>query len=207
MPLNFGDKIKADTEAAFNDPQPGDEFEEFLTHWVYVVGRDGDRVVWMSASAPCRFPNDGETKYGTLVDFRAAYAYGTIPGYSVKLSRRGRNVDGWLTEEAAAFLAGKERPKPAMRKYTHDELHAALWERLGATVEPGLQALFCPYFVPLSGALRHDWGTVVNPESPQFGKVIFEHDGCGCEDAPHDGPYQRTDGWRDRKREREEARG
>ena len=44
----------------------------------------------------------------------------------------------------------------------------------------GLQALFCPYYVQLSGILGSDWGVIVNPNSYKFGKIVFEHDWCGC---------------------------
>jgi len=25
-----------------------------------------------------------------------------------------------------------------------------------------------------------DWGVIVNPMSPKFGQVVFEHDSCAC---------------------------
>lgn len=42
------------------------------------------------------------------------------------------------------------------------------------------QALFCPYYVALEGALGADWGVIVNPESPRFGLLTFEHADCCC---------------------------
>lgn len=55
----------------------------------------------------------------------------------------------------------------------------------------GGQAIHCPYYVPLEGRLGADWGVIVNPESFQFGRLVFEHDDCGCpETDSEDG-----DGW------------
>jgi hypothetical protein len=73
----------------------------------------------------------------------------------------------------------------SIKKYTHGEIHKLLCERLKVkSVEPEDQAECCPYYVPLKGALGCDWGVIVNPASPKFGKVVFEHDGCGCNDHP-----------------------
>ena len=44
------------------------------------------------------------------------------------------------------------------------------------------QALHCAYYVPLEGSLGMDWGIIVNPNSPKFGLVVFEHSHCGCPD-------------------------
>lgn len=90
-----------------------------------------------------------------------------------------------------------------MRRYTHDEMHHAMYDRFGGSVEPERQACHCPYWVPLGGILGPDWGTVANPESPRFGEVVFEHDGCACPD--HGGEWRKgwRDQWLDRKRERE----
>lgn len=93
-----------------------------------------------------------------------------------------------------------------MRKYTHAEMHDAVFARCGDVVDPEAgQAYACPYWVPLTGVLGTDWGTVVSPDSTQFGRVIFEHDRCGCSPGSHETGNQRTDQWRDRKRERAEA--
>lgn len=66
-----------------------------------------------------------------------------------------------------------------------------------------LQALFCPYYVPLEGVLGGDWGVIVNPESAMFGRLVFEHHWCGCPldrtaDEPralHGMGSQRVDEW------------
>jgi hypothetical protein len=42
------------------------------------------------------------------------------------------------------------------------------------------QALFCPYYATLEGALGSDWGVILNPESVKFGEIVFEHAWCGC---------------------------
>jgi hypothetical protein len=96
-----------------------------------------------------------------------------------------------------------------MRTYTHTEMHAAMCDRFGHDAPPDIPespALFCPYYVPLRGVLGADWGVVVNPDSVHFGDVVFEHDWCGCRVGSHETGHQRTDEWRDRKREREEER-
>ncbi len=87
---------KAATADAFADPQPGDEFEEFYAFWVVVIGRSGDQVTWLECTPPATLPQDGRRFRGTVAEFGAKFAYASIPGYSVKLNRRGINVDGWL---------------------------------------------------------------------------------------------------------------
>jgi hypothetical protein len=77
-------------------------------------------------------------------------------------------------------------------RYSHSDIHRLLTERWPQRVpshdehgETDHQALFCPYYVPLEGVLGMDWGVVVNPRSPRFGDLVFEHDGCGCLDGSH----------------------
>jgi len=36
----------------------------------------------------------------------------------------------------------------------------------------------CLHFVALQGKLGFDWGVCVNPKSPRFGLLTFEHQGC-----------------------------
>ncbi len=72
-----------ETAERFADPRVGDWFTEMCAFWMYVEvvnpeyvivrERDGDRL-----GAPRLFP--------THDAFRAAYAYGTIPGYWVSYS-------------------------------------------------------------------------------------------------------------------------
>jgi hypothetical protein len=55
--------------------------------------------------------------------------------------------------------------------------------------------------VPLRGmALGLDWGVIVNPESPKFGQLVFEHDGCGCSNHVNQFGNQLGTSWILRKR-------
>lgn len=111
MALNFGGQENhALTAAVFDDPRVGDLFTEMLAFWVYVVARDGDTVTTMEASAPCTFPRDGKIVTGTLDEFRNRFAYGSIPGYWVRLHSRGNDVAGWLDDEWRT-VAGTNTPE------------------------------------------------------------------------------------------------
>ena len=86
-------------------------------------------------------------------------------------------------------------------QYTPDQIHELLCKKLlskeyhdGAyTEDVSKQACFCPYYVPLEGpALGMDWGVIVNPQSPKFGQLVFEHDGCGC--TNHENQFGNQDG-------------
>ena len=81
-----------------------------------------------------------------------------------------------------------------MKKYTIHKMHKLLVKKLLSkkykeaikeNVFIESQALYCPYYVPLKGVLGADWGVIVNPKSKNFGKLVFEHDFCGCPDSPH----------------------
>jgi hypothetical protein len=115
------------TAEAFADPEPGDRFHEMYSWWVVVVEAGAGGVKVMCAGGPTnvtrgRFP-DGEIVepfadraqvrwYATADDFRAAYAYGSIPGYSVTLADRGKiDVVGWL-ERAKSLPDAPTDPKP-----------------------------------------------------------------------------------------------
>lgn len=115
------------TAEAFADPQPGDRFHEMLSAWMIVVAVGADGVKTMSGYGPTnlvrgRFP-DGEIVepfperacvrwYATAGDFRAAYGYGSIPGYSMTLAERGKiDVTGWL-DRAKAVPDAPTDPKP-----------------------------------------------------------------------------------------------
>jgi len=43
-----------------------------------------------------------------------------------------------------------------------------------------MQALSCPYYVPLRGEWGMDWGVIMHPHSVKFGQLVFEHEWCGC---------------------------
>lgn len=91
------EKRLADTDAAFEDPQSGDEFSEMFSFWMIVLAVRGGEVIVMEASPPCTLPDDGRViSFATRDDFRKKYAYGSIPGYFVNLNKRGLDVTGWL---------------------------------------------------------------------------------------------------------------
>jgi hypothetical protein len=46
--------------------------------------------------------------------------------------------------------------------------------------DEGLQALHCPWYVPLEGSWGGDWGCIMHPQSEKFGQLVFEHEWCGC---------------------------
>ena len=85
-------KSKQETAEAFDDPCAGDMFHEMFSHWVLVLHRDGDRIAWMTAGGGQTIHDDGKTTVGTVAQFKQKYAYGSIPGYWVMLSRRGYRV-------------------------------------------------------------------------------------------------------------------
>jgi hypothetical protein len=82
----------------------------------------------------------------------------------------------------------KHKQITGITKYTTHYIHEKLCNRwlsegynmIKMFIET--QALYCPYYVPLSGPLGLDWGIIVNPLSSRFGMVTFEHDYCGCPD-------------------------
>lgn len=72
-----------------SDPQPGDWFQEMYSYWGYVVHRDGDNVVIMSASPPCTFPQDARVMKCTLAQMRTYFAYDSEDGHWVTSVGRG----------------------------------------------------------------------------------------------------------------------
>jgi hypothetical protein len=75
-----------------------------------------------------------------------------------------------------------KQTKPSYPHYTPTQIHTLLTDKLlsedykaNGVTQPGF---LCPYYVPLTGALSTDWGVIVNPQSPKFGQLVFEHDGC-----------------------------
>lgn len=94
------------------------------------------------------------------------------------------------------------RRHPWIKRYPHDAIHDLLIDRAGClrNVPPDRQAGGCPYYVPLKGTLGADWGVIVNPESPKFGKLVFEHDYCGCAEAHEESRWHWTgDVWREKE--------
>jgi hypothetical protein len=86
------------TAAAFADPQPGDMFHEMCSFWVVVVAVEPrGRIAVLTSPGGHTLPQDGKlTVYRSHDAYRAAWSYGTIPGYTVRLSKRGVNVTGWF---------------------------------------------------------------------------------------------------------------
>lgn len=86
------------TTEAFADPQVGDRFHEMCSVWWYVVAVEPEgRVAVLRGLPPCTLPRDGKLEVFETADaFRGAFAYGSIPGYSVSLADRGNEVEGWF---------------------------------------------------------------------------------------------------------------
>ena len=84
------------TEWAFKNPKVGDRFHEMYSFWVYVVAVRGNWVGIMEAAGPCELPKDGKVSFMTKDDFREKYAYGTIPGYSIRFHDHDNDVEGWV---------------------------------------------------------------------------------------------------------------
>lgn len=86
-----------------------------------------------------------------------------------------------------------------MERFRKEEIHKELVEKVfkgnGTDAKGNInnQALHCAYYVPLKGNLGLDWGVVVNPESPKFGNLVFEHDNCGCPNHQMDDPDPQAD--------------
>lgn len=129
-PFGLRDPETDATCAAFDDPQVGDRFQEFYSFWVYVVHVDGEYVAAVEASAPCDLPKDGKLRHFASRDaFRAAYAYGSIPGYSVALASRGAKVRGWYESLLPRFPVEPPEPEP---EPVYDERLVAALGRLEA---------------------------------------------------------------------------
>ena len=90
------------TAEAMNDPQRGDRFCEMYCFWVYVIDRQGDRVTYLEASAPCTFPDDAKRTECSIGEWKARFMYrGGSQGSWIHLVERGNRIpDEWLTETA-----------------------------------------------------------------------------------------------------------
>lgn len=130
------------TIEAMNSPMPGDRFTEMFSFYVYVLKRDGDMITFMECNAPCELPKDGKVKRLPLDSFKKRYAYGTIPGYSIRLCDRGNNVEGWDTLGIIEYQPETTSEKAAIIKEavtqesTLIKLLLALGQRLHDT-QPG----------------------------------------------------------------------
>ena len=86
-----------DTERAFASPTVGQRFHEMYSYWVYVVAVEDDgRIVTLEGTPPVEFPDTAlRWEYADADEFRARFAYKSIPGYSVSLYGDGHDVTGW----------------------------------------------------------------------------------------------------------------
>jgi hypothetical protein len=84
-------------------------------------------------------------------------------------------------------------------KYTTDQIHKLLSEQFFSNEYKGnavkQPAFLCPYNIPLRGTLGLDWGIIVNPASPKFGQLVFEHDSCSCSNHENQVGNQRGTSW------------
>lgn len=83
-----------ETALAMENPQPGDHFTEMYSFHVIVVAVDADHII--TAEGNAKFPQNAKFHRQTLDEFRRYFGYDEIPGYWIRLYRRGINVDGWL---------------------------------------------------------------------------------------------------------------
>ncbi len=97
MPVVFPDPMAEATVEAMDDPQAGDRFSEMLSFYVYVVHREGDRVVTMEGSPPITFPHEGKIRHCTVAEMKERFSYSGLPDYSVRLVDRGNDVSGWYS--------------------------------------------------------------------------------------------------------------
>ena len=89
---------KRATAAAFAAPAVGQRFSEHCSYWIYVVEVEGGRIVTLEGSPPVTFPDTAERReYAGADEFRARFAYQSIPGYWVTFVDDGHDVTGWAT--------------------------------------------------------------------------------------------------------------
>lgn len=130
-----------ETAQAMESPQPGDHFTEMYSFHVVVVAVDGDFVI--TAEGNGKFSENAKFHRQTLDEFRSYFGYSDIPGYWIRLYRRGINVDGWLdgatlvtrTSSRTAPSVAVQRLINLVRKRmchlpacTHAEINAAIAE-------------------------------------------------------------------------------
>lgn len=81
-----------------------------------------------------------------------------------------------------------KKPTPSERRKMADVIHWALIEKRKPITKDDpnddgyveMQALHCPWYVPLEGDWGGDWGCIMHPQSAKFGQLVFEHEWCGC---------------------------
>jgi hypothetical protein len=84
------------TDAAINNPQPGDIFRADGILWIIVIARNGDMITITQASAPCHFPEDGHFKVERLEEFESKYSLLNLHTRRFELYKRGFEISGWL---------------------------------------------------------------------------------------------------------------
>jgi hypothetical protein len=184
MWLDDAPEVKARRKAtaeAFEVPQPGDSFDEMAAFRMFVVDvqPNGGPVAVVEANPPCTLPRGGKLRrFACVHDFRAAYAYGSIPGYWVDLNKRGANVDGWLACLAAkqedATVAGGVAQAPRMTD--GPDIHPPA----PRTVEPMLRFFEWQHLPPRLQAYSRPFGDLARdmverlPRSPERTKALNE---------------------------------
>lgn len=86
------------THEAMVDPQEGDRFHEMYQYWMYVVKVNRFHIWVVSASSPCKFPEDGMPKKFSKKDFVEFYSYDSKykpKRYWIELADRGNDVKDW----------------------------------------------------------------------------------------------------------------
>lgn len=76
-----------DTHEAFLSPKVGDMFHEMFSYWftVFEIDSLGVIKIWEHHQKTIRIFKDSD-------QYRESFAYGTIPGYFVRLYERGKDV-------------------------------------------------------------------------------------------------------------------
>lgn len=104
--MDFVPDLTRQTREAFDDPRPGDRFQEMYTFWLYVVDVGESSVTTMQCAAPCTFPDDAKVVvHATREEFRQEWKYGGTSSvadhYTVYLADRDNNVSGWVERKRA----------------------------------------------------------------------------------------------------------
>lgn len=79
--MTMWEEMKAATAEHMAHPRIGDRFHEMYSYWVHVVAVE-PQIVVECYSPPVQQPK--KRTFATVEDFKRAYAYGSIPGYTVQ---------------------------------------------------------------------------------------------------------------------------
>jgi hypothetical protein len=92
----FGLESDPATEAAIDNPQPGDRWHEMYSWWLYVIAVAGDKIVTAEGLNCRRFIEKAEVKILSKEGFRKYLSYDSgVSGYWMMLCDRGNDVTGW----------------------------------------------------------------------------------------------------------------